>query len=379
MGKYEASFSKRDRKKAADTSHTSTPSANKKRKKKSRVGLIAVLSVLTLIAVGAIWLLQPPAVPNRPDQTGEPPVTKDPDNTAGNTAGGNTSAVGKGERVRKDNFFTFLVLGTNDDYNTDVIMLASLDLSDSSDPKVDIVNIPRDSMVDFPSVIKRINGVYGYYRGQEKSKEKGLVAVKEKVEEITGVYADYYCLINLKAFLKIVDIVGGVDFNVPYNMYHPDKDESQTINLKKGQQTLTSKKALQLVRFRGTSGGDLDRINMQKDFLIAMLKTVKNNFTIGKIPDLLSTVWDSITTDMPMDQMVRFATHGLYPLDADNGINFHTLPISHMGKYASGKYGNQDYIYLDEDAIVELVNKTVNPFTTDIEVKDLNILILEND
>jgi LCP family protein required for cell wall assembly len=359
MGKYEAAAGRPQGKSG-------------RQKKKGRTGLIIGLIAVTLIGAAFLWLVTPPAAPKHPDDTGNRPTTPATDGS-GNTVA-TVPPVPEGKKVQRQGVYTFLVMGTNDGYNTDVIMLVKLDISGAK-PDVDIVSIPRDSMVDYESPIKRINGVMGYFGF---AKDSAVEEMKNVVEQVTGVYSNYHCIIDLDAFLQIVDVVGGVVFNVPQRMYHPDADTSQTIDLKKGEQTLTSKKAIQLVRYRGYTGGDLERINTQKDFLTALIRTVLDKFSITTFPDILDTVFSSIRTDMTFQNMVSFAVNGLYPMDIETGLMFHTMPISHMGKYNSGKYGSQDYIYLDEAAIPEFINGTVNPYERDIEKNDFHIIALEN-
>ena len=60
-------------------------------------------------------------------------------------------------------------------------------------------------------------------------------------------------MVNVASFVEIVDLFGGVELEVPYDMYHPDAKLAYTINLQKVLQTLDGKKALQMVRYREQS------------------------------------------------------------------------------------------------------------------------------
>ncbi len=61
---------------------------------------------------------------------------------------------------------------------------------------------------------------------------------------------DGYVLVNLDAFVKVVDLVGGVTVNVPQDMYYSDPSQDLLIDLKAGEQKLDGKQAMGLVRFR---------------------------------------------------------------------------------------------------------------------------------
>ena len=130
-------------------------------------------------------------------------------------------------------------------------------------------------------------------------------------------YPDFYCVVNMASFVKIVDLFGGVEFNVPYNMYHPDADSRYTINLQKGMQTLNGKKALQMVRFRGTSQNDFGRMELQRNFLVAIAKKVLNSFTLAQVTDLIPIVNESVKTNMPVKDMLWFYTNVVSEIDFD--------------------------------------------------------------
>lgn len=375
MGKYEsgtkinggkaAAPKVQKRKKPRET----TPQKGKKRLPKWAVPAITAFLV-TVIAALAIYLTTPPAQVMRDPPT--IPTTTDPVNSGATTSPGYTTSSDENSQpqevplVRKaaGTFYTFALLGTHDDYNTDTIMLASLDLSGDS-PKVDIISIPRDSQLDVSWDLKKINSVYGVNKGGDA----GAQAFMEKLESICGVYPDFYAVVNIKSFTKVVDLVDGVPFYIPYDMYHDkpdsDPDKQYAIDIKKGQHTLNSEQALAVVRYRGTGRSDFGRMDIQKDFLLALLKRVKSKFTLDKIPGLFEIVVQSVRTNMPLKDMIWFYTK-IADINMEEDIAMHTMP-----NLGPGKYKGQDYVYLDREGVAQLVNQTVNPFTTDIDPASL--------
>ena len=96
-------------------------------------------------------------------------------------------------------------------------------------------------------------GVYGQCKLTElhayAGKENRNAFSVAMLEDILGVQIDYYVKVNLDAFRQIVDAVGGVDFDVPMDMYWDMSDNGgPVINLKAGMQHLDGAKAEQLVR-----------------------------------------------------------------------------------------------------------------------------------
>ena len=336
-------------------SHAAEPS----KKQMIRNVLLCALAVLLLVAclfvivklVGVVKDVLTPPVPEQPDGPYTP--VDDPQNPDG------PGTSGDEDRKLKKNFFTFLIGGTNDGYNVDSIMVGSIDMTTL---ECNVISIPRDTFIDTNAKIKRINGTYGRV-GIEG--EGGLLYA---VWGLTGIYPQYYCIVNMKQFIEIVDIIGGVDFNVPYNMYHKDLDPDFHIDLKQGQQKLDGKKALMLVRYRGTKMNDFGRMDLQKDFLTAMLKQVKNKFTIDKATAIITTAYKSMKTNMPLDDMIYFYTDALRKMNLNENIHFYTMPW-----LGTGKYNGQDYVYLNEADALELINKTINPYNEDMTERDLYI------
>lgn len=85
--------------------------------------------------------------------------------------------------------------------------------------------------------------------------EKAPERILEKVNELTGLNINYYCKIDNQALIKLVDIVGGVEFDVPIDMNYDDKTQDLHIHLKKGVQKINGEKAEMLLRFRHNNNG----------------------------------------------------------------------------------------------------------------------------
>lgn len=354
---------------------------SKKRIIRTSVLVAAVLAIvisLGFLIAFVVDIITPPD----PDQPDRPPVG--PDNSEVQDGDGDNKQDGGEENdppdtqdsTLKDNFYTFLIAGTSDDYNTDTIMLGAVN---TETLECNIISIPRDSMYDTVSKYKRINGAYGfsytetYKKAYGEDAPRGMYALCEAVRSITGVYPQYYCLVKMDGFIEIVDDIGGVQFNVPVDMYHPDLDPDFHIDLKAGDQLLDGKKALMLVRYRSYAMSDFERMNMQKQFFVTVLQQVKERFGVKNAGKIVSTLADNIKTNMPVEDMLWFYNNVLTKMNLSEDIRFYTLPYT-----GTGKYQGQDYVYIDEAAALELLNKTVNPFTTPLTSADVNILDLKD-
>jgi len=166
---------------------------------------------------------------------------------------------------------------------TDTIMFVQI-IGD----KITMINVPRD--VWLPQWQTRINAMYAY---------QGASGVKTVVEEIIGLPIDYYAIISIDIFQELVDALGGVDVNIPYDMYHRDAAADLTIDFDAGPAHLSGEDASKFVRYRDTLRGDIDRIDNVKLLANAMLARIKvlNVRAAFKAPELIDVAFDNIETN----------------------------------------------------------------------------------
>ena len=159
--------------------------------------------------------------------------------------------------ARRKGCSTILLAGTDQDgYRTDTMMLLSVDRENG---KLSLVSIPRDTLVFCEYSVPKINSAYGWAGGGES----GMKELMQRVTEIIGFEPDGYVLIDLAGFEKLIDCMGGVEFNVPMDMQYSDPTQGLRIDLKAGEQKLNGDEAMQLVRFRsGYAMADLDRVSV---------------------------------------------------------------------------------------------------------------------
>ena len=184
--------------------------------------LVAALAAVLLVGVitvgGYLLKIRAPELPNRDGDTQDPGQT-DVDLDYGDGVRPRVS----GERKSKD-FYTVLVLGrdTGGGGNTDTMLLASYDVTNQ---KATVMSIPRDTMVNVPWDVKKINSVYNYYGGGDK----GIKALYKEISQLVGFEPDYQVVVEWEAVGAIVEAIGGVYFDVPYNMDYHDQYQDLVI------------------------------------------------------------------------------------------------------------------------------------------------------
>ncbi|HHW56898.1 MAG TPA: LCP family protein [Clostridia bacterium] len=190
----------------------------------------------------------------------------------------------------------------------------------SYEPKTNkayILSIPRDTRVQIPNYgIQKINAAYPI---------GGPRLSMDIVSQLIGQPVDYYVRIGYEGFKQLVDEIGGVEMNVPIDMNYDDYAGGLHIHLKKGIQLLDGEKALQLVRFRhGYAEQDLERVKVQRDFLLAVFEKIKSPVTMVKVPTILKTINQYVETNIPPTLILKYMEYAL-KVDKSN-IKTATLP-----------------------------------------------------
>ena len=331
--------------------------------------VLSVIAAMALLGV-AVWnaLVVPPDV-NENEQSGETIQT----NTA-EPSDGETDTDDMPVSTRKQDFYTFLLLGkdTGGGGNTDTMLLVAYDVPHGT---IDLVSIPRDTMINVKWNIKKINAVYASSRGIE--------GLKEEICYLTGVKPDFYVTVEWEAIGEIVDALGGVWFDVPFDMNYDDPYQDLYIHQEKGYRLLDGDDAMQVIRYRKNNGekygiGDTGRQQVQRDFLKAVAKQCLQIQNWTKVSAFAEIFFDNVETDLPLNNLLWFAQQAM-GLNVEN-ITFHSLPGNDEGWYYTPSIKeNLAYFFADPSGIVELVNAHFNPRTREITEDDLQIMYKNKD
>lgn len=344
-----------------------------KRGRGKKVALI-VLGCVALLAVGvtAWWSIFVKA----PDVSDNDRPGVQDNNPNKNPAGDTEDGEPETASGRKEDYYTFLLLGKDTSSgSTDTIILVSYDVANGI---VNCMSIPRDTMVNVPWDIKRINSVYS---AKESSGGK-IEGLKTQVSKLTGITPDFYVIIEWEAVGRLVDALGGVYFDVPYDMNYDDPYQDLHIHQSKGYRLLDGDDAMQVVRWRknsnGTNYGDTVRMEVQQAFLKAVAQQCLQLGNWTKISEFAKIFAENVETDLPLNNLLWFAQKAM-GVNMDN-LSFVTLPGNYEGWAYSRTYGNnQSYVFAYPDQVVELVNASFNPYNREITEDDLEIMYKNKD
>lgn len=111
--------------------------------------------------------------------------------------------------------------------------------------------------------------------------------IRLAIEDITETEIDYYVYVNYQGFEKVIDEIGGVKVSLKHNLEVPGLG----LKLKKGDNLLSGKEALNFVRWSGSNS--LDRFERQKILINAVIHKLQSNNILFNVKDLYNTIVDS--------------------------------------------------------------------------------------
>ncbi|MFH1971572.1 MAG: LCP family protein, partial [Patescibacteria group bacterium] len=208
----------------------------------------------------------------------------------------------------KDNRVNVLILGKSGEGHTapdltDTIMFASISFID---PSIRLISIPRDIWI--PEIRAKLNSAY--YWGKEKDSD-GMFLSKKLVEGIMGHPIHYIVVFDFSSFIKIIDVLGGVEVNIDrsfidekYPIAGKENDlcdgdrlykcRYEIIQFEEGKQLMNGETALKFVRSRnalGDEGTDIAREQRQQKIIVAVKNTVLSSKTLLSTKKLWG-IWD---------------------------------------------------------------------------------------
>lgn len=194
-----------------------------------------------------------------------------------------------------------LLLGVNSGM-TDTIMLVSFDMDQK---KVDVISVPRDTYYHRPgydsAAEMKINAAF---RG------KAINTAKAVSDVLLGMPINYYAVIEYDGVENIVDSMGGVPMNIPFDMEYSDPYDTPplVINIPAGEQVLDGEHAVQFLRYRhGYIEGDIGRVKAQQEFVKSAFKQC-----LGfDLPKIAKTVFNNVESDITLGTAVKIATKAM--------------------------------------------------------------------
>lgn len=194
-----------------------------------------------------------------------------------------------------DDDFNILIAG-NHSTLVDTMIFAHID---EKKGEIRMISIPRDLFYNG----RKINAFPHYY---------GMPELKKILSDITGYELDKYILIDMYAFIEVIDLIGGIDIHLNSAVIDPtyrtvDNGKVGTLHYKPGDYHLGGKEALRLARSRHTSS-DFARAERQQ-MIIEAIQDKAKNFGFGDadtIYEIAKTVLSKTESDISIDEAIAY-------------------------------------------------------------------------
>jgi len=216
-----------------------------------------------------------------------------------------------------------LVVGTDARANSylyglaDVIRLVRVDFVN---PKITILEFPRDLWVEIPDIADNIKGqdheklnqayLYGnpgFGYTDDPAEGPGLLARTMALN--FGSNIDHYAAVNMQTFVKMVNAVGGIDVDLPTAVDgRTIEDTNKRLLFNAGTHHLNGTQALTLARIR--IKGVFERAENQNRVLCALRDQLTSPSVLTKIPDLIKSFQGAVQTDLSPQQLGQLACIG---------------------------------------------------------------------
>ncbi len=181
--------------------------------------------------------------------------------------------------------------------------------------EVRMLSIPRDGWVMHIGSEGEELGwdklAHSYANGTEDNPdnpEGGIRRTRMTVEHLMGVPVDYYMIIEIDGFQKIIDELGGITVDVEKRMKYRDRAGGLNIDLQPGVQLLNGEQAMGYARFRHDAIGDIGRMARQQQVIKAIITELQKPENLPKLPQLGQLLGQAIKTNLKMDQMLALVT-----------------------------------------------------------------------
>ncbi len=273
--------------------------------------------------------------------------------------------------------------GSRYNYMTDVIIVAQIDLEAN---KATLLQIPRDTYIGYGTTYTgKINALYnwGYATTAKREAEEpaGIEYLIEVINEQFKLPIDGYVTITMEGFRKAVDTLGGVEVSIDQNMHFETKDEAGNItgsyDLEPGTHLLSGEMADLFVRYREYTNADIDRLNVQRYFMAALMNRLLSTPTMDLVK-LVMSVYDYLETDLTVNELIQLASEAK-GLSSESIV---TVRVPGEGVrdyvYNGTTLRNQWIFTVHKKALADMLNEYMRPYSDDVPETELEVIEVQN-
>lgn len=222
------------------------------------------------------------------------------------------------------------------------------------------VSIPRDTRVHLDGYgYTKLTSVQ-YIMQSKHGAQKGVEAAVTAVNELMGVPINYYIETNYSGFQAMVDAVGDIEMNVPFDvkLTHPWYAKNKDKVITAGTHTLEGQMVTEIVHERySLKNGEYGRQQLQVEALKGIAKKALSASQVTKLPALIkSTSEFVVATNMATTDMISFGL-AVKDINLDQQLTYHQLKGTGKTMYDDILKANNSQIVLNQQQINDITSQ----------------------
>ena len=230
---------------------------------------------------------------------------------------------------------------------TDSMMILTVDTKHDS---IKLTSLARDTYVQLPGRGgSKLNAAYFW------GKEPMLF---ETIENEFGIGIDKIVQVDFNALMTIIDILGGIEVDVPsnnineinkfskecYSQYSSENKGSFETIYNAGVQTLNGYQALAFSRVRKVDSA-IERDKRQQEVILGITNKLKN-MSLSQFPELINNLLPYVKTNIDSGEILKISLSCINILNKGNEIKKAEFPITDNMHAKGGIYKNAGWVWL---------------------------------
>lgn len=246
------------------------------------------------------------------------------------------------------------IRGPNTPGHSDSMMLVHVNVIAG---RYDILSLPRDARVYMKGYgFTKLTSVQ-YMAQASQGITPGIQDAIATVAQLTGVPINYYMETDYWGLQDVVNALGGINMNVPFNvtLTHPWYAQDQGITIPAGVHFLNGRMVTEVVHERySLSNGDYGRQQLQEDALLGIVKAALMPTNITKLPALVQAFPHFlIGTNMSISDLLSLGLTVKHFHSSD--VHYYQVPGKAIVAYDDILRAYNDEISLDMQALQQIV------------------------
>ncbi|ENQ3078312.1 LCP family protein [Bacillus cereus] len=258
--------------------------------------------------------------------------------------------------------FNILLIGSDERKgenigHSDSMMIVHVDLNKK---EYHAMSIPRDTRVHLDGYgYTKLTSVQ-YIKQATEGQQKGVDAAIQAITELTGVNINYYVETNYQGLQGMVDAIGGIEMNVPFDvkLTHPWYSENKDKVIKAGTHSVDGKMVTELVHERySLKNGEYDRQRLQEEALVGIAKKTLQPSNVTKLPAFVKQIPNFlIATNMTTTDMLSLGM-AVKDFDPTKQLQYHQIGGEWKTMYDDILKNNNDELIMDKEQLKQVVSQ----------------------